>query len=99
MAIKRVVALEGDKVMTREPYPVGVENVPVGHVWVEGEHPRESLDSNHYGPVSKSLIVGGAVGVVWPWRRRGWIRWQDWRGSERVVEGANKLERVEFFSQ
>lgn len=100
LAIKRVVAVEGDRVVTKEPYPLGVVDVPVGCVWVEGEHPmsrERSLDSNWYGPVSKSLVVGRAVGVVWPWRRRGWIRWEDWRGSPRVKEGANKVENYEFF--
>lgn len=55
MAIKRVVALEGDEVVTKKPYPFMTEVVPQGHVWVEGEHPeseRWSMDSNCYGPVS-----------------------------------------------
>lgn len=54
MAIKRVVALAGDTVETKKPYPFPEETVPVGHVWVEGEHPesdRWSSDSNYYGPV------------------------------------------------
>ena len=54
MAIKRVVALAGDTVETKKPYPFPEEIVPVGHVWVEGEHPesdRWSNDSNFYGPV------------------------------------------------
>lgn len=25
--------------------------VPAGHVWVEGDNHRSSIDSNHYGPV------------------------------------------------
>lgn len=55
MAIKRVVALPGDIVETKKPYPFREETVPAGHVWVEGEHPesdRWSSDSNFYGPVS-----------------------------------------------
>ena len=54
MIVKRIVALEGDVVATRAPYPFTSETVPLGHVWVEGEHPegRMSLDSNTYGPVS-----------------------------------------------
>ena len=55
MVIKRVIALEGDTVITKSPYPFPKETVPVGHVWVEGEHPegtRHSNDSNLYGPVS-----------------------------------------------
>jgi inner membrane protease subunit 2 len=55
MVIKRVIALEGDTVITKSPYPLPRETVPLGHVWVEGEHPegtRHSNDSNLYGPVS-----------------------------------------------
>jgi len=100
LVIKRIVALEGDRVRTKAPYPFPLADVPVGHVWVEGEHPmsrERSLDSNYYGPVSKSLIVGKAIGVVWPWERRGWIRWEDYRGSPRVMEGVNKVEQWQFF--
>lgn len=68
-AVKRVVGLEGDIVEMREGSglratgrgKLGFEGrggkevtVPVGHIWVEGEHPegaRWSLDSNTYGPV------------------------------------------------
>lgn len=77
--------------------------VPQGHLWVEGEHPdgdRRSYDSNTYGPVSQSLVVGKVMSVVWPWRKRGWIRWGDWRGSDRVVAGGGwgKVEKVEMFA-
>lgn len=101
LAVKRIVAVEGDRVKTRGRYPFVYEDVPVGHVWVEGDNSEkmgeESYDSNFYGPVSKSLIVGRVVGVVWPLGRRGWIRWEDWKGSERVMEGVNKVEKVEFY--
>lgn len=65
MVVKRIIALEGDTVATRDPYPFPTETVPLGHVWVEGEHPegRMSLDSNTYGPVSGFLFgVGGRQG-------------------------------------
>ena len=26
--------------------------IPEGHCWVQGDHSRVSIDSNHYGPVS-----------------------------------------------
>lgn len=89
-AIKRIVALENDTVITKSPYPFPTETIPKGHVWVEGEHPesgRSSWDSNHYGPISKSLLMGKVKGVVLPFRRAAWLRWQDWEGSERVKEG------------
>lgn len=91
MVIKRVVALEGDAVQTRPPYPFASEVVPPGQVWVEGDQPegRKTLDSNWYGPISKSLIVGRVMAVVWPWRKRGLIREHEWRGSldKRSVNG------------
>lgn len=68
--------------------------VPPGHVWVEGEHPegsRWSIDSNTYGPVAVGLLVGRVEAVVLPWVRRGWVRWQDWRGNGRVRVG-DKVE-------
>ncbi|KAL8754601.1 MAG: hypothetical protein Q9199_004238 [Rusavskia elegans] len=54
VAVKRIIALEGDTVFTRDPYPVPRQEVSLGHVWVEGEHPehtRWSYDSNSYGAV------------------------------------------------
>ncbi|KAL8800007.1 MAG: hypothetical protein Q9182_005488 [Xanthomendoza sp. 2 TL-2023] len=52
IAVKRIIALEGDTVLTRPPYPVPQQEISLGHVWVEGEHPehtRWSYDSNTYG--------------------------------------------------
>ncbi|MCJ1245792.1 hypothetical protein MMC30_002996 [Trapelia coarctata] len=89
MMVKRIIALEGDEVITKRPYPLKKAIVPTGHVWVEGEHPentRKSLDSNTYGPVAKSLIVGKVRAVVWPWAKAGVIQWQDYRGSPRVQQ-------------
>ncbi|CAK4031103.1 Signal peptidase [Lecanosticta acicola] len=40
--------------------------VPEGHVWVEGDNWRKTLDSNDYGPISKALIQGKAVAKCWP---------------------------------
>lgn len=34
-----------------------VVKVPIGHVWVEGDNWRESLDSNDFGPVSIEVVV------------------------------------------
>ena len=97
--MKRIIALEGDTVYTKPPYPFPKQIVPVGHVWIEGDHPEagKNYDSNWYGPVSTSLIVGKIGGVCWPLKRAGKIRAQDWKGSPRVVEGRD-VENVEIFT-
>lgn len=78
IAIKRVIALPGDRVATREPCPRPSQIVPFNHVWLEGDadDPRKSLDSNTYGPVSISLITGRVLGVVWP--RMRVLKWWEW---------------------
>lgn len=68
--------------------------VPYGHVWVEGDNWRESLDSNYYGPMSRSLIVGKAMGCVWPPER--WGKPWDEDGNEKEVWGRTTvIEGVE----
>lgn len=57
---------------------LGGVKVPYGHVWVEGVNQRNTVDSNDYGVISKSMITGVAVGVVKPWKRTC-----DWRKSWR----------------
>ncbi|CAF9927965.1 MAG: hypothetical protein HETSPECPRED_006715 [Heterodermia speciosa] len=100
MAVKRIIALEGDIVETRRPYPFREETVPWGHVWVEGEHPegeRASVDSNNYGPIPVALVIGKVKAVYWPWKKAGWVRWQDWKGSSRVREGKT-MEPIEMYT-
>lgn len=65
--------------------------VPYGHIWVEGDNARCTLDSRDNGPISKKLVVGRAVRV---WRgARGFERIGDERSGRekkmgsRVVEG------------
>ncbi|KAE8146272.1 peptidase S24/S26A/S26B/S26C [Aspergillus avenaceus] len=85
VAIKRVVGLPGDRIVTREPCMKESQIVPFNHVWLEGdaEDPKRSLDSNTYGPVSISLITGRVMAVLWPQLRV--LRWADWEKG--VVEG------------
>lgn len=83
LAIKRVVALHGDRVkplkrngrlvLGLEPMEEGELTVPFGHVWVEGDQVdrHKTLDSNDYGPISKSLIEGVATRVIIPRSRSG----------------------------
>ena len=98
--IKRVIALEGDEVKTRKPYPFPTERVPAGYVWVEGENPdeRKTWDSNSYGPISKNLIIGHLRAVVWPWAQSGWVSWRDWRGSPRVAVGKYPVEKAVVYT-
>ncbi|KAF5123479.1 Mitochondrial inner membrane protease subunit 2 [Metarhizium anisopliae] len=85
VAVKRVVALEGDVVRTKKPYPIPTVRIPQGHVWVEGDGPAgSSLDSNTYGPVSKRLLTGRVTHIVYPWRKFGQVRW--WEHESKLVE-------------
>ena len=76
IAVKRVVALEGDVIRTKAPYPVATVKIPEGHVWIEGDGPPgSSLDSNTYGPVSKRLLTGRITHIVYPFRKFGPVKW------------------------
>jgi mitochondrial inner membrane protease subunit 2 len=93
--VKRVIALEGDRVYTRAPYPLPIADVPPGHVWVEGDGGKQSLDSHHYGPIAKSLITGKIVYVVLPWSSFGTVRWDQYKGKTRVIKGQSQ-ERLKW---
>ncbi|KAL4749909.1 hypothetical protein BDW72DRAFT_177019 [Aspergillus terricola var. indicus] len=99
IAIKRVIGLPGDRITTREPCAKPSQIVPFNHVWLEGDNPKKSLDSNTYGPVSISLISGRVMAVVWP--RFRWLSWEEWESGDvdggRFGEGylAEVRERVE----
>lgn len=85
VAVKRVVALEGDLVKTKAPYPISTVKIPPGHIWVEGDGPPgSSLDSNTYGPVSKRLLTGRVTHIVYPFRKFGPVKW--WEHSRPLVE-------------
>jgi signal peptidase I len=79
--VKRVIALQGDKVTPKPGYPGGDEPliVPWGHVWVEGdaEDRNKSLDSNWFGPISRNLIIGRVTWVLWPWKHFAEVKWKD----------------------
>lgn len=85
--VKRVVALEGDIVYTRPPFPEPTIRVPAGHVWVEGDGgERLSVDSNTYGPISMNLIIGRVSHIVWPLEKAGKVNWWDWRPTTQIVK-------------
>jgi mitochondrial inner membrane protease subunit 2 len=72
--VKRIIGLEGDVVRTRKPYPYPTVKVPPGHVWVEGDG-EKTRDSNDYGPIARSLIIGKVTHIVWPLHRIGTVKW------------------------
>lgn len=66
----------------------GKVTVPFGHIWVEGDNWRKSFDSNHVGPISKSLIVAKAVCIIAPWERMGTKPWERlYAGRTKVLKG------------
>lgn len=89
LAIKRVIALPGDRVITRAPYPTPVADIPKNHIWVEGDNKdgNKTLDSNHYGPISMTLVQGKVTRVLWPWGSAGPVRWWEWKGRTKVIKG------------
>jgi inner membrane protease subunit 2 len=80
----------------KEGKEVGVL-VPHGHIWVEGDNWRETLDSCEFGPISLALVEGRAS-RVWSWSRLGFHKIGDQRlskdsrkGASRVVEGRSRI--------
>lgn len=71
--IKRVVAV-GNQLVKSRTYKNRIVVVPKGYIWVEGDHPVLSKDSNTYGPIPASLVFGKAAAIIWPpsrWQRLG----------------------------
>jgi inner membrane protease subunit 2 len=58
--------------------------VPQGHIWVEGDNRLSSVDSNDYGPVSKSLINGRAIAVVLPFSKFWTQPWTDYKSKTKI---------------
>ncbi len=84
--VKRIVALEGEKVRMRDQAEEVVVEVPHGHVWVEGDNldGRKTLDSKTYGPISANLITGRVTWVLYPFHRFGRIRWWEHESKTKV---------------
>ncbi len=87
--IKRVIAKEGDTVITRAPCPVPTVQIPRNHIWVEGDNrdPHKTLDSNTYGPIPLNLVDGRITYVLSPWKSFGPVRWDDFKGRTKVIKG------------
>ncbi|KAH8106111.1 LexA/Signal peptidase [Cristinia sonorae] len=71
LIVKRLVALEGDRVKTLPPYPDHEVVIPEGHAWVEGDEPFKSEDSNYFGPVPLGLVDSKLSFIVYPFQRFG----------------------------
>lgn len=65
--VKRVIALEGDKVRTGDQ---GVVSIPQGFCWVEGDEADPSPDSHSLGPLPLGLIHGVVAYAIYPSLRR-----------------------------
>ena len=99
--VKRLVAKEGDWLLTPAPTAAdtaanpagkgegeGVELIGRGRVWLEGDNAaRSGEDSREYGQFPAALLQGRVVAVVWPWHRRQWLTpsLQQVGGRERLV--------------
>jgi len=99
MITKRILALSGDLVRTLPPYPDTYVRIPPSHAWVEGDEPFRSSDSNHFGPVSLSLVDARVEAVLWPLERARpmggvWQAVAEERDGERAVEGQEDLQRL-----
>ncbi|KAA8895383.1 peptidase S24/S26A/S26B/S26C [Sphaerosporella brunnea] len=96
--IKRIVALEGDIVRTRLPYPTEFVKVPRGQAWMEGDEAFHSIDSNTYGAVPVALITSKITHILYPFSRAGKVA-QDERLSRPGVlyRRAAPKERIAVF--
>lgn len=53
--------------------------VPLGHLWLQGDNKDNSTDSRDYGPVPYGLIRGKVFVKVWPPSEFGWVKNEAWR--------------------
>ena len=70
MIIKRVIGLYPDVLRTDTR---GLETVPPGHCWIEGDNHSVAIDSNTYGAVPLGLVSAYVPCVVWPFSSWRWL--------------------------
>lgn len=59
---KRVIGRPGEMVWSG----FMLEQVPPGHIWLEGDNKSKSNDSRAFGPVPVGLLRGRVVCKLWP---------------------------------
>ena len=73
---KRIIGMPGDIIVRTDGGESGSgvceetnhRIVPPGHLWIEGDNTRNSLDSRSYGTVPASLVIGKVICRLWPLR-------------------------------
>ncbi len=68
--VKRIKGIQGDEIITKNPYPRKICTIPQNHLWLEGDG-NHSTDSNVFGPVSKGLVIGKVTRILYPFYRFG----------------------------
>jgi len=47
--------------------------VPINHLWLQGDNKMMSNDSRNYGHVPIGLVQGTVRWKMWPWHNSGWV--------------------------
>ncbi|CAH8847778.1 unnamed protein product [Trichobilharzia szidati] len=74
--LKRIKGLEDDQITFWDTsrWEFIAKQVPVGHVWLEGDNTSRSLDSRSYGPVPISHLEYKVLLRVWPLKQFGRLK-------------------------
>lgn len=86
--VKRLIGFPGEQYFRSF---VGIEKVPLGHCWIEGDHIGCSSDSTLFGSVPFGLVTAKVVYVVWPPSR-----WQ--RVDTRITDGHQTCEGGTYYN-
>lgn len=70
---KRIIGLPGDALdgQHRQHKWLDQRTVPEGHLWLEGDNRRNSMDSRNYGPVPFALVQSRVLLKLWPLHQAG----------------------------